>query len=66
MLCGLLAIAFWGMYHLLGFDRFVGRKAVAALTATTVLWLLAVTFLIIALHDIDSDYSPQMTSFIIL
>ena len=61
-LCALLGVAFWGVYHLLGFDRFAGRKAFVTFVAAVVLCALAITGLMIALHKIDSDYRLQMAS----
>jgi hypothetical protein len=62
-LWALLAIAFWGIYHLFDFHRLAGRRAVATLVATTLLWVLAITVLMAALHKIDTDYNSLGDSF---
>jgi hypothetical protein len=65
-LCALLGVAFWGLYHLFGFDRMVGRKAIATFAATIVIWVLAITLLIVALHKVDSNFRSLEEATIIL
>jgi hypothetical protein len=62
-LCSLLGIVFWGAYHCFGFDHFVGKKAVTAIFAAVILWVLAVAGLMMALYRVDADYSSQIVTF---
>lgn len=42
VVCGLLSIVVWGIFHLLGLQRYDGSRAAAVITIAALFWMLLV------------------------